>query len=658
MATTDVVVNVDGSVKLGPQTEAEHPTTQLTVHSIRHPELFHTSKELAVSGAGNQLTVKSLEEYTQEFEKINMEAIELAWKDIAVFAGDNTLLSEASGKVQGRFLAIMGPSGSGKTTLMNTLARRNNNARWEGTTRLDGADYSNRELKQCSGYVMQDDLLNGYLTVEETLYYASELRLPSTLTKEEKQKRIDEVIKEVGLEHARHTIVGDALRRGISGGERKRLCVALELLTHPRLLFLDEPTSGLDSVTALSLCETLKKLAASGKCTVITTIHQPQSRIFALFDDLLLLKGGKVMYYGVTKEVLTMYAEAGFPLPPETNPADHILDVITLPNYQDVTGSRTNEHHLPEHKLHAIQQQMQKEITIDDAGHKHTKTIPHAYKHRPTWRHQFLVLLERCWKEYLRAWGVIVTQVLQNLLLAILIGFVFFQIGDGQPSVIRRLPVLFFCTINQGIFSSLATINSFPSERVLVLRERAAGTYYASAYFLAKNLAEGVFQIVSPIVFSCIVYFIVGLHMSAAKFFTFMGFMILCSVAATSLALMVSALCRTTTMSVTVLPMMLELARLFGGWFLSPANLPKYFVWLDSISYVKYTYIGIALNELTGLTLKCPNPDGTGCVLNGDFTIQQQGFQNYSVAGCAGALVAYIFICRFIAYLGIRYIKW
>lgn len=111
------------------------------------------------------------------------------------------------------------------------------------------------------------------------------------MTKAEKKQRVDEAIEKVGLNHCRNTIIGDPMRKGVSGGERKRVCVAMELLTHPRLLFLDEPTSGLDSVTALSLTRSLKQLAESGECTVVCTIHQPQTKIYQLFDDLMLLKG-------------------------------------------------------------------------------------------------------------------------------------------------------------------------------------------------------------------------------------------------------------------------------------------------------------------------------------------------------------------------------
>ncbi len=172
--------------------------------------------------------------------------------------------------------------------------------------RLNGAPYDNAELKRVSGYVMQDDLLNGYLTVEETLMYTAELRLPRTFTDKERKERVDDVLKDLGLEHARHDIIGGQSKQGISGSERKRLCVCMQLLNRPQLLFLDEPTTGLDSVTALDLLYTLHALArgqSNGKAvTIVCSIHQPQAKIFNLFDSIVLLKAGHIIYQGSRKQ--------------------------------------------------------------------------------------------------------------------------------------------------------------------------------------------------------------------------------------------------------------------------------------------------------------------------------------------------------------------
>jgi len=205
-------------------------------------------------------------------------------------------------------------------------------------------------------------------------------------------------------------------------------------------------------------------------------------------------------------------------------------------------------------------------------------------------------------------------------------------------------------------------INMFPSERKIVLRERAAGTYFSSAYFMAKICADTALQLCLPVVFSCIVYWLIGLQHDAKKFFLFTAFMILCSLTATSIALCVSAVCRTIPMSVAVLPMTLEISRLFGGFFLSPANLPGYFSWLDALSYAKYSYVGISLNELHGLVITCTpaqlNAQGVCPISSGEQTIKSLGFDKYTIHECALVLVAMIIFFRACAYLAIRFIKW
>ena len=158
---------------------------------------------------------------------------------------------------------------------------------------------------------------------------------------------------------------------------------------------------------------------------------------------------------------------------------------------------------------------------------------------------------------------------------------------------------------------------------------------------------------------SIIVYFLIGLQATAGKFFLFMLFMLLCSLASTSLALLVSAICKTTDMSVTVLPLALEVTRLFGGFFLAPSRLPKYFAWLDALSYVKYTFVGTTLNELEGLTLTCTDADRAkfSCIENGEALIRERGYDYITIGGCIGALIGYIVFCRIMAFLGVRFLK-
>mmetsp|Transcript_2878 Transcript_2878/g.7606 ORF Transcript_2878/g.7606 Transcript_2878/m.7606 type:complete len:228 (+) Transcript_2878:69-752(+) len=225
-----------------------------------------------------------------------------------------------------------------------------------------------------------------------------------------------------------------------------------------------------------------------------------------------------------------------------------------------------------------------------------------------------------------------------------------------------RMPVLCFITNNQGMFGAMMIVNSFPAERMLSLRERASGSYNASAYFLAKTTAETIMTAVYPIIFAVIVYLLIGFQLVASKLFLFVWFVLLAHLAATSLALAVSSIARITDYAVIIVSLLLEISRLFGGFYLSPKQLPKYFSFIDAVSYVKYVYTAIGLNELDGLKLVCTpselDPiDGSCPVTSGQQTIDKLGLNYISIGGCFGVLLIYIVFVRAIAYLGLRYVK-
>lgn len=189
---------------------------------------------------------------------------------------EKTILNGVTGIVcPGEMLAMLGPSGSGKTTLLTALGGRLS-GKLSGKITYNSQPFSGA-IKRRTGFVAQDDVLYPHLTVTETLLFTALLRLPQSLSREEKERHVEHVIAELGLNKCRNSMIGGPLFRGISGGEKKRVSIGQEMLINPSLLLLDEPTSGLDSTTALRILTTIKRLADGGR-TVITTIQQPSSR--------------------------------------------------------------------------------------------------------------------------------------------------------------------------------------------------------------------------------------------------------------------------------------------------------------------------------------------------------------------------------------------
>eukprot|EP00921_Rhytidocystis_pertsovi_P003109 GHVQ01005184.1.p1 GENE.GHVQ01005184.1~~GHVQ01005184.1.p1 ORF type:complete len:741 (-),score=75.98 GHVQ01005184.1:269-2491(-) len=237
----------------------------------------------------------------------------------------------------GSLVAIMGPSGSGKTTLLNVLSNHVSQTEGQisGYLKFDGVP-SNTPVAAFSNYVMQRDILLDCLTVEETLCVAAELRLKRS-TKQQRRERVLAVMTELGLLECRNVMIGGDFNKGISGGQKKRVAVAEQLLDDPSLIFLDEPTSGLDSSLAYDVVQLLKELSQTGR-TVICTIHQPRSQIFSMFDQILLLSSGRVVYHGTTEAIVPYFASLGHPCPPMFNAADFVLDLIS-PKHSSTSAS-------------------------------------------------------------------------------------------------------------------------------------------------------------------------------------------------------------------------------------------------------------------------------------------------------------------------------
>eukprot|EP01125_Pyxidicula_operculata_P023033 TRINITY_DN976_c1_g4_i2.p1 TRINITY_DN976_c1_g4~~TRINITY_DN976_c1_g4_i2.p1 ORF type:complete len:1077 (+),score=199.65 TRINITY_DN976_c1_g4_i2:108-3338(+) len=262
--------------------------------------------------------------------QIAKDRYDIRFENLGLKVGDNWVLQGVTGEFpSGRLTAIMGPSGCGKTSLLSTLSGRAKYGVVHGDIFINGAKSKISNFSRVEGFVPQEDIMIRTLTVEEILEFSANTRLPSDSSLGENERIVEEVIELLGLERIRHSIIGDEDVRGISGGQRKRVNIAMELVSNPGMLFLDEPTSGLDSSSSEEVCSVLQLLAGTG-LTIVAVVHQPRYEIFQMFDDVALLGvGGRPVYMGPTKNVASYFAQYGFQCPPQINPADYYLDVIS-----------------------------------------------------------------------------------------------------------------------------------------------------------------------------------------------------------------------------------------------------------------------------------------------------------------------------------------
>ncbi|EFC48354.1 predicted protein, partial [Naegleria gruberi] len=258
--------------------------------------------------------------------------VEIAFENLSLDLKTNNkrILHNLNGKFRaGRLTCIMGPSGSGKTTLLSAISGKAPYANVVGDIKINGVKSSMKKFKNVCAFVQQEDCMHRELTVEECIYFSARTRLNAKVSQKTIDSIVDGVIQILDLNHVRHSIIGDETKRGISGGQRKRVSIAMELVACPYVLFLDEPTSSLDAYSSFEVSKAMKDIASSG-ITVVAVLHQPRFEIFEMFDDVVLLgNGGRIVYMGPSKDALNYFSEKlQLEPPPFVNPSDFFLDAI------------------------------------------------------------------------------------------------------------------------------------------------------------------------------------------------------------------------------------------------------------------------------------------------------------------------------------------
>ncbi|MBA0582267.1 hypothetical protein Gorai_024418, partial [Gossypium raimondii] len=482
----------------------------------------------------------------------------------------------------GEVLALMGPSGGGKTTLLNLLSGRIKLD--SGTITYNNQPYS-KSLKWRIGFVLQDDVAFPHLTVKETLTYAALLRLPNTLTMQQKKERATYVISELGLERCQNTVIGGTFFRGISGGERKRVCIANEILLNPSLLLLDEPTSGLDSTTALQIVKMLRNIARSGK-TVVTTIHQPSSRLFSKFDKLILLGKGSSLYFGKVSDAMLYFSSMGCSPLIAMNPAEFLIDLAngnikdkSVPSdLEDKFFPRNNSLDMKHGELSQVDvhEYLVEAYAVKEAKLGKTKLIkPLLIDAEPrmkarsstmewgaTWWDQFSILFRRGLKERRHEYFSCIR--------------------------ITQAGLLFFISVFWAFFPMFTAIFTFPQERVMLAKERSVGMYRLSAYLLARMTSDLPLDLILPLVFLVIVYLMAGLKSTFTAFSLTMLTVFLSVVAAQGLGLTIGAAFMDVKKASTLASVIIMTSMLSGGFFIQ--KVPVFMSWVRYISFTYHTY--------------------------------------------------------------------
>ncbi|CAM9153959.1 unnamed protein product [Scytosiphon promiscuus] len=571
------------------------------------------------------------------------------------------VLEGVSGQANsGEMLALMGPSGSGKTSLLNVLAQRVPQKDVTGSVFVDGSPLS-KSFKRRMGFVFQDDLCLWNLTVMETVMFAAKLRLPQTTPDREKHERVAELLELLGLSHVGDNIIGKEGRRGISGGERKRVSIGVELITSPDVLFLDEPTSGLeDSSTALSITHVLRKLTKKGMI-VVCSIHQPRSNIFSEFDKVLLLSKGKPVFYGARRSIVNYFETLGLELPPETNSADWVLDLTT--SSTTVQGGKTLTEAYRQRKAEDFPSDMA--VPTASTVTKTRDRLKGSGSDKSVWvtsfGYQLKVLLQR---QSRQSRGEVFNSV--NLGQIFMIALIASAIWWQSDNVADIAGSMFFISIQQAFNGLNTSMRVFPPERGLMIRERSTGSYRVGPYFLAKSTSDLGIYTVAPMLLATVVYWCVGLRAEAGPFCIFLLLFMGQVMVGQSIGLLISTGIADVFTAQSFSFVLVLTLMLFGGFYVNSENIPEGLRWFQYLSFLFYGFGGLLYNEFHGREFSCDDATGKGLsgldecggdgsgIVTGQDILDEFGFSDVNVWQNIGVLAAMIVVFRLMTYILMR----
>eukprot|EP01031_Cornospumella_fuschlensis_P040541 gene40541-49419_t len=417
----------------------------------------------------------------------------------------------------GSLCALLGPSGSGKSTLLDLLSDRKLEGEWSGNILFNGGPRS-KWFRRDSAYILQDDLHVPTLTVRETIQFAANTRLPEGTSKEVIEERIVSLMDILGLDHIQNSVVGDSDSRGISGGQLKRLSIAVEIVSLPDVIFLDEPTSGLDSLIALEVMQAVRKLANQNR-TVVSTIHQPSPLVFDLFDTVMLIAEGRMVYCGSVQQVVPYFSSLGYAYDLGENPAEYIIEISQNAKLSSTHGRMSviqleRQYLASEIATHVNSQKLIAGIASTSESEK-SKRLHATSKYT-----QFKMLVHRDLLSISRDTHAIVALVSKNIVVGLLIGIVFFQqvkvttplfnaYGVPEPEVTNISALIFFGMMHTMV-SNAEAIPHLVTKSLVFRREINAFAYSVSPYWLSHCLTIIPLLFAGFLAFAVSTYFLVS----------------------------------------------------------------------------------------------------------------------------------------------------
>uniref|UniRef100_A0A7N6BBY3 ATP-binding cassette sub-family G member 8 n=1 Tax=Anabas testudineus TaxID=64144 RepID=A0A7N6BBY3_ANATE len=605
------------------------------------------------SGGCNELEVINLQYEVDTAAQIpwyeRLSEFKLPWE---IKGNKQTAIDKLSLRVRsGQMLAIIGSSGCGKTSLLDIITCRDEGGKVKsGQVLINGKPNTPQLVKKSIAHVRQDDRLLPHLTVRETLVFVAKLRLPAHFTQAQREQRVDDVIAELRLRQCAHTRVGNDYVRGVSGGERRRVSIAVQLLWNPGILILDEPTSGLDSFTAHNLVITLSRLAR-GNRLVLLSVHQPRSDIFQLFDLVVLLSSGSAVYCGAAREMVPYFTALGYPCPRYCNPSDFYVDLISIDRRSSEREAECLERakDLAERFLEKVRDtadHMWKPAGSNTAPTKQTDSLTTS---------PFFSIRRHMYNDF-RDLVTILVHGFEALLMSLLVGSLYYGAGEARLSIQDTVALLYMIGALTPFAVVLDVIAKCHTERAMLYHELEDGMYSVTSYFFAKVLGELPEHCVFTLVYGLPIYWLAGLNEAPERFllnFLMVWLMVYCSRA---MALFVAAALPTLQTSAFMGNALFTVFYLTGGFVISLENMWLVATWFSYASFMRWGFEGMLQVQFRGK--KYPVSIGNITIkVDGIHVVEAMNMNQYPLFSCYLVLLAVCLGFMVLYYLCLKFIK-
>ncbi|XP_014897698.1 ATP-binding cassette sub-family G member 5 isoform X2 [Poecilia latipinna] len=532
----------------------------------------------------------------------------------------------------GQIMGILGNSGSGKTTLLDAIAGRiGSSGTLLGEVFINGRKLKREEYQDCFSYVLQSDNLLSYLTVEETLTYTAQLALQKHSV-EAIKKKVLAVMAELSLSHVAHSVIGGRIFPGISGGERRRVSIASQLLQDPRVILLDEPTTGLDSMTANQIVVLLAELARRNRI-VIVTIHQPRSELFRVFSRIAIMSRGELVFCGQPEEMVDFFSQCGYECPEYCNPFDIYVDFTSVDTRSSereaATFSRMHEI-TSSYQRSAIYQnmldKMEQSLQISDKP-----AIPFKNKESPNCVAKLGVLVRRTVRNLSRDRIGVIMRLSQNLIYGFFVAFFVIHLAMDvtKGAVQDRIGMIYQCVAASPYTGMLNAVSLFPALRAISDQESQDGLYSKWQMFLAYIVHILPFSVLSVVIFSSFIYWTVGMHPDTWRFMCFTAVVLVPHITGELLTVVLLGVVQDPNMVNTGMALLNIAGILVGSGFLrSTEQMPMVFQWLSYLTFQKYSCELLVVTEFLNLEFNCNGTKSLpgGCVVTSGDQIIDMGY--------------------------------